>query len=85
MKKILDVGYWWPTMNRDVHEFCWTCDLCQRISNLLAQNVVKLITTLFEKPFQKWGLDFIGPIKPPIMLLSGWTLELCELIQLLLL
>jgi hypothetical protein len=25
--------------------------------------MVKLITTLFEKPFQKWGLDFIGPIK----------------------
>jgi hypothetical protein len=27
------------------------------------QNVAKLITTLPEKPFQKLGLDFIGPIK----------------------
>jgi hypothetical protein len=25
--------------------------------------MVKLITTLPKKPFQKWGLDFIGPIK----------------------
>jgi hypothetical protein len=27
------------------------------------QNMVKLIIILLEKPFQKWGLDFIGPIK----------------------
>jgi len=63
VKKIIDVNYWWPTMNRDVHEICHTCDLCQRTSNMLAQNMAKLITTLLEKPFQKWGLDFIGPIK----------------------
>jgi hypothetical protein len=56
--------------------------------------MAKLITTLLEKPFQNWGLDSIGPIKlvnrysnnrPLIMLLSGWKLEFCELIQLLLL
>jgi hypothetical protein len=26
--------------------------------------MAKLITTLFEERFQKWGLDFIRPIKP---------------------
>jgi hypothetical protein len=51
-------------MNKDVHEFWWTYDLCQWIGNLLAQNMAKLITTMPEEPFQKWGLDFIGPIKP---------------------
>jgi hypothetical protein len=64
VRRIFDVGYWWPTMNKDVHEFCWTCDLCQQTSNLLTQNMVKLITIMLEEPFQKWGLDFIGPIKP---------------------
>jgi len=28
VRKILDVGYWWPTTNRGVHEFCPTYDLC---------------------------------------------------------
>jgi hypothetical protein len=25
-KKILDVGYWWPTLFKDTHEFCRSCD-----------------------------------------------------------
>jgi hypothetical protein len=29
-KYILDVGYWWPTMYRDVHDYCRSCDACQR-------------------------------------------------------
>jgi hypothetical protein len=29
----------------------------------------KLITTLPKKPFQKWGLDFIGPI-------NRWTVTM---------
>jgi len=50
-------------MNCDVHEYCQTYDLCQRLDNLLALNMARLITTLFEDFFLKWGLDFIGPIK----------------------
>jgi hypothetical protein len=26
--KILDVGYWWPTMYKDVHDYCKYCDAC---------------------------------------------------------
>ncbi len=47
-RKIFNVDYWWPTMNSDVHEFCRTCDLCQRISNLLTKNMAKLIILLHE-------------------------------------
>jgi hypothetical protein len=27
-KKILDVGYWWPTLFQDIHDFCKSCDTC---------------------------------------------------------
>ncbi len=72
MQKILDANYWWLTMNRNVYEYCQTCDQCYRIGNLLIQNLAKLITTLPEEPFQKWGLDFIGPLKLASRLSNNW-------------
>jgi len=33
-RRLLDVGYWWPTMYRDVHDYCKSCDACQRIGGL---------------------------------------------------
>jgi hypothetical protein len=62
-KKILDACYWWPTLFKDTHEFCKNCDSCQRIRRLKKESLAKLVTTLLEKPFMKWGLNFIGPIK----------------------
>ncbi len=26
MKQILDVGYWCPTLFKDIHDFCKSCD-----------------------------------------------------------
>jgi hypothetical protein len=63
MRKIPNPGYWWPTMNRDIHEYCRACDQCQRTGNMLTQNLAKLVITLLEEPFQKWGLDFIRLVK----------------------
>jgi hypothetical protein len=27
-KKILDAKYWWPTLIKDIHDFCKSCDKC---------------------------------------------------------
>jgi hypothetical protein len=59
----LDVGYWWPTMYRNVHDYCRFYDACQTTWGLVIQSLPKLVTSLLEEPFMIWGLDFVGPIK----------------------
>ncbi len=62
-KKILDAGYWWPTLYKDVNDYCKSCDACQRTRGLVTQSLAKLVTNLPEEPFMKWGLDFLGLIE----------------------
>ena len=66
-QKIWQSGLWWPTTKKDAHEFCKQCDLCQLMGQPNKQDRMphKLILPL--EPFQKWGLDFVGPFKPPAM------------------
>jgi hypothetical protein len=71
----------------DVHDDCRSCDACQRTRGLATQNLVKLVTSFPEEPFMKWGIDFVGLIKPigrygtnifllpQTMLLNGWKQE----------
>jgi hypothetical protein len=61
--KILDVRYWWPILYRNVHDYYRSCDAHQRTRGLMTQSFTKLVTSLPEEPFMKWGLDFMGPIK----------------------
>jgi len=63
-KKILDARYWWPTLFKDTHDFCKSCDSCQKIRGLKIKKLAKLVTTFPKEPSMKWGLNFICPIKP---------------------
>jgi hypothetical protein len=51
-------------MYRDVHDYYRSCDACQRIGGLTTKSLAKLVTSLLEESFMKWGLDFVGLIKP---------------------
>ncbi len=62
-RKILDARYWWPTMYMDVHDYYRSWDACQKTRGLAIQSLAKLVISLLEEPFMKWGFDFVGPIK----------------------
>ncbi len=65
VEKIMDAGYWWwPTLFKDTHDFCKSYDRCQKIRGFKTKSLAKLVTTFPKEPFMKWGLVFIGLMKP---------------------
>ena len=36
--KILQVSFYWLTLFKDVHNYVWTCERCQRTENWLRRN-----------------------------------------------
>jgi hypothetical protein len=58
----LDVGYWWPTMYKNVHNYYKSSYACQKTRGLATQRLAKLVTSLLEEPFMKWGLDLWGQL-----------------------
>ena len=66
-RKIWQSGLWWPTTLRDAVKYSRECDLCQRLGQPTEQARMPHHPVLPLEPFQKWGLDFVGPFKPPAM------------------
>jgi len=63
--KIFSLGYYWPSIFKDAKEYVKRYDSCQRVGKLAPSNEMPLQTQVLIEPFEKWVLDFIGPINPP--------------------
>ncbi|CAM8965703.1 unnamed protein product [Rhodiola kirilowii] len=60
-RKILDSGFFWPSIFKDAKEKCQKCDKCQRVGNVSARNEMPQVPILVNDVFDIWGLDFMGP------------------------
>jgi ribonuclease HI len=72
--KILRSGYYWPSLFSDVYEFVKVCDKCQRFEGKKQLKSLPLKPIIITRPFQQWGLDFIGEIHPPSSGQHRWIL-----------
>ena len=63
-RKALMAGYWWPTMFSDAHQFVQRCDACQSFGRSTGTSTMPLVPILAQAPFEKWDIDFVGPIAP---------------------
>ena len=62
--KVLQSGFYWPTLFKGAHNFCQTCLRCQQVGNMSARDMMPLTPILIVEIFDVWGIDFIGPYLP---------------------
>ena len=59
--KILQSGFYWPTILKDCFEWVKLCDQCQRMGNISKRHEMPLQGILVVQLFDVWGMDFMGP------------------------
>jgi hypothetical protein len=60
--KILQAGFYWPNLFKDVHHFIKACDAFQRTGKITRRNEMPQQGILEVELFDVWGVDFIGPL-----------------------
>ncbi|CAN6583757.1 unnamed protein product [Malus baccata var. baccata] len=59
--KVLQCGFYWPSIFKDARTFCLTCDKCQRMGGISARDQMPQVSILNVEIFYVWGIDFMGP------------------------
>jgi len=61
-RKVLDSGFYWPTIFKDAWRVCSTCEQCQRAGGAITwRQQMPQQPMLFCEVFDVWGIDFMGP------------------------
>ncbi|GJR71415.1 reverse transcriptase domain-containing protein [Tanacetum coccineum] len=60
-KKVLDSGFYWPTIIKEAHTLVRLCEACQKTGNISKRDEMPLNNIQVCEIFDIWGIDFMGP------------------------
>ncbi|GJS06106.1 putative nucleotidyltransferase, ribonuclease H [Tanacetum coccineum] len=60
-KKVLDSGFYWPTIIKEAHTLVSLCEACQKTGNISKRDEMPLTNIQVCEIFDIWGIDFMGP------------------------
>lgn len=58
------MGYYWPTFFQYAKKYVQAYDSIQWMDQPIRSDEMPLQAQLVIEPFEKWDLDFVGPINP---------------------
>ena len=59
--KVLQSGFYWPTLFKDAHRYVSACHQCQKTGNISRKHEMPMNYILVCDIFDVWGIDFMGP------------------------
>ncbi|GKA00340.1 reverse transcriptase domain-containing protein [Tanacetum coccineum] len=60
-KKVMDSGFYWPTIIKEAHTLVSLCKACQKTENISKRDEMPLNNIQVCEIFDIWGIDFMGP------------------------
>ena len=69
--------FYWPTLFKDVAEFCRGCEQCQKSTKRGVQKAPLVPLPIITEPFQKIAMDIVGPL-PRSRSGNRYVLVICD-------